>query len=118
MKTNRNSNSFDSLFGLDHTPSEEEIKFNLFIQSRRVGQFHQALKKIKNKSQNYQTSWVFNHPELLDEMLNDMLDDSLLMLDGLELDSETVDLSLQLVKNIRQSLDCVYQLLDEAPIDN
>ena len=113
MTTNSNSNSFDSRFNLNLPLDDEQVKFRLFVQARKISQLNRALRKIKTDPQDRQIGWMLNQPDLIDDMLNDLLDDSLLMLDGIELDPEAVDLSLQLMENIRQSLDQVHHLLHE-----
>ncbi len=100
-----------NLFELNENSSQ--VKFELFVQLRKVRQITQALDQAILKNQNQERHWLAENQELIDEFLSDLLDDSMLVLDGVQLDDEGIDLSLDLMHDIRLTLDLMQKVIYE-----
>lgn len=98
---------------------DQEVKFDLFVQSRRVKQISTALDKMFFDSQNANTLWLKQNQEFINELLEELLEESLLVLDGVKVDGESLDLSMKLVNDIYRSLAVVQQMTEaEASLLN
>jgi len=122
MKTNSNSKlnldlDFNKYFMMSGD-EDAEVKFSLFVQLRKIEQLNQALDKIALQSATEDQDWVLDHTEMLDDLLNELLDQAMLILDGVHLDKEGIDLSLRLMTDIRATLDRVHQLLYGSGFEN
>ncbi|MCC7570597.1 hypothetical protein KO465_04575 [Candidatus Micrarchaeota archaeon] len=91
---------------------DQEVKFDLFVQSRRVKQISIALDKIFFDYQNINTLWLKQNQEFISELLEELLEESLLVLDGVKIDGESLDLSMKLVSDIYRSLAVVQQMTE------
>ncbi len=122
MKTNSNSKlnldlDFNKYFMMSGD-EDAEVKFSLYVQLRKIEQLNQALDKIALQSATEDQDWVLDHTEMLDDLLNELLDQAMLILDGVHLDKEGIDLSLRLMTDIRATLDRVHQLLYGSGFEN
>lgn len=95
----------------DSAGETAEVKFDLYVQSRRVTQITQALEQVAFADQHSQSEWVIQYQVQINQLLNDLLEDSLLVLDGVQLDQESMHLSLELMADIRHALDMLEHLV-------
>jgi uncharacterized protein YhdP len=118
MKVKKHSDQF--LDQLDHFEQRnEEIKFDLFVQTRRVKQIYQALTSLLRQSFNsQQEDWLIDNKEIVDQLLDDLLDDSLLVLDGVQMDDESKNLSVELMTNIRETVTIINTLIKKDEVRN
>lgn len=98
---------------LNDKQQNQETKFDLFIQSRRVKQISSALDKIMFYSHNKEFLQMMQDQEFVSELLDELLDDSLLVLDGIQLDGETMDMSMKLMSDIKRAIDVLQQVVDD-----
>ncbi|MBD3250657.1 MAG: hypothetical protein GF381_03765 [Candidatus Pacebacteria bacterium] len=89
----------------------EEIKFDLFLQSRRVKQISSSLQQLSTKSKQEQLEWLSLNPDLVEQLMDTLLEDSMLALDGVTLDGESMNLSIELISDIRQTVGLVNSLM-------
>lgn len=88
----------------------EEIKFDLYVQSRRAKQLHKTLSSIAHRAESEQ-NWLEANQDLVEGSLDQLLRDSLLALDGIEIDRESIDLSLELISNIKSAVGLIQNLV-------
>lgn len=88
----------------------EEIKFDLYVQSRRARQLHKTLTNIAYRAESEQ-DWLEANQDLVEGLLDQLLRDSLLALDGIEIDRESIDLSLELISNIKSAVSLIQNLV-------
>ncbi len=91
----------------------QEVKFDLYVQLRKVKQITQALNQAALDQQVFEKEWLIQNQDVIESLLNDLLDDSLLVLDGVQLDAEGIDLSLNLMNDIDLTLNLVQRLVNE-----
>lgn len=100
------------LNSLSHKNSEnQETKFDLFVQSRRVRQITLALDVFIQNMNKSQPTWLIDNQDLVDGFLEELMNDSMLVLDGVELDAEGMELSMSLMDDIRRALSTVEQMI-------
>lgn len=98
---------------LSDTKENLETKFDLFVQSRRVKQISSALDKIMVRAQNKESLKMMQNQEFVNDLLDELLDDSLLVLDGVRLDGETMDMSMKLLSDIKRTIGVIQQAVDD-----
>ncbi len=89
---------------------DQEVKFDLYLQSRKVKQITAALDKIYFSSQGKEFKWLKQNPNFINELVDQLLNDSLVVLDGINLDGESIELSMKLMNDIKQALGVVQQI--------
>lgn len=117
MKFNRYQLS-PPILDTDSSVEQEEIKFDLFVQSRQVKEVIALLQQTMLQTKTGRQNWLRQNQEIVDELLNDLLDSSLLMIDGMKLDHESLNLSVELVTNIKEALTLMQHLVDQKPVLN
>lgn len=109
-------------FLLDLTEVNErnqEVKFDLYVQLRKIKQITQTLSQALVSRQTFEKDWLMQNQDVIESLLNDLLDDSLLVLDGVQLDAEGIDLSLNLMNDIDLTLNLMQRLVsDEESLEN
>jgi hypothetical protein len=109
-------------FLLDLTEVNErnqEVKFDLYVQLRKIKQITQTLSQALVSRQTFEKDWLMQNQDLIESLLNDLLDDSLLVLDGVQLDAEGINLSLNLMNDIDLTLNLMQRLVsDEESLEN
>jgi hypothetical protein len=109
-------------FLLDLTEVNErnqEVKFDLYVQLRKIKQITQTLSQALVSRQTFEKDWLMQNQDLIESLLNDLLDDSLLVLDGVQLDAEGIDLSLNLMNDIDLTLNLMQRLVsNEESLEN
>ncbi|MEA2056201.1 MAG: hypothetical protein U9O78_00580 [Patescibacteria group bacterium] len=118
MKANNNSNY--STHEISQVRQQnEELKFDLFVQLRKVKQISQALDQLINKNADLnRPSWFASNVEVVDQLLEDLLDDSMLVLDGVQFDEESKSLSFELMGDIKETLCIINTLIRKNKIEN
>jgi hypothetical protein len=90
------------------------VKFDLYLRLREVKQISQQLEKIAKKSELERSTFVEENKIFLESLMNLMLQDSNLSLEGIRLDQEAAELSMQLAMDIRQTLSMINHLFYET----
>jgi len=115
MKTKQNFGQIH-LTALHRNPHEDdqdkETKFDLYVQSRRVKQITYALDGFIQSISKTHPTWLIDNQDLVEEFLEELMDDSMLVLDGVELDAEGMELSVSLMSDIRRALSVIEQMVD------
>ena len=91
----------------------QETKFDLYVQSRRVKQISTALDRMAINSQQLESLNVIQDQEFVSDILDELLDDSILVLDGIQLDGESLDLSLKMMNNIKRAIGVLQQVASD-----
>jgi len=91
-------------------------KFNLFIKAREIDQITKSLHKLDFMSKAAKMSWARENEMIIEEMLEDFMDDSSLVLERQNLDGESLQLSMELVRSLRETSELLQNLLYEDQI--
>ncbi len=97
----------------DFDKFDQEVKFDLYLQFRRVKQITAALDKLCFGTESQDINWLQQNSEFINDLVEELLDGSLLVLDGVNLDKESFQLSLELMEQIKQALVRVQQITEE-----
>ena len=107
----RSSNSLLMNY-LDSSDRDQETKFDLYVQSRKVRQIAAALDQFTKTTSLVDSQWFLDDQAFISQLVDELLDDLLLVLDGVQLDSEAVELSVSLMSDIKRALSVVEQIAD------
>jgi hypothetical protein len=118
MKAKRRlaKDEFNHFFS-DNT-QDQETKFDLYVQSRKVRQITLALDQFTQSSLAEGSSWLLDDREFVGQLVDELLDDSLLALDGIQLDTEGVELSVSLISEVKKALSIVEQIFDSDLLED
>ncbi|PIR58840.1 MAG: hypothetical protein COU69_03510 [Candidatus Pacebacteria bacterium CG10_big_fil_rev_8_21_14_0_10_56_10] len=92
------------------TPSDA-VKFELFVKKRQVDQVATSLEQLMLLSESERLRWFSDSADHVAELLNSFVDDSMLALDGANLDQEALDLSLDLLNRLREVMMAINHIL-------
>ena len=87
--------------------SLSDVKVDLFTKIHAVNRLSDELQKLAMLSKKEQNYWLDHYQEYLSNILNDYLDDSAIVLDGIDSDRQMLDLSLEYISRLR---DVLYQV--------
>jgi hypothetical protein len=88
-------------------------KFQLFVKLREIKELTSLLQEVGLRSTAERQAWLLDNEPIIADMVNEFTDESLSKLQGIGTDRETVNLSVDLVTSLRQTL----LLLDSLMID-
>jgi len=90
---------------LDKTSNESgQIKFDLYRRQKEIREVANILQKLSSRGKSEQMEWLQENEDFVTEMAEDFVDDSLFKLDGVKLDNETVQLSVEVMTQLKETL--------------
>ncbi len=111
-KTNKRYQLLDNLDFQNPIAIEDQadIKFNLFLRSREMKQVVAYLEKIMLKKRADQDLFVSENKASIESLMKIFVDNSNLSLEGMQLDQESAELSMQLATDLRKSISLINAL--------
>lgn len=94
------------------TPSS--VKFGLYVKTHEMRQLESSLKQILLLPKNQREEWLNDHEEYVNELLDGFVSDSTVALDGLQLDQEAMQLSVEFVTSLRDVMNTLRGILEDA----
>lgn len=91
--------------------NQEDFKFKLFLRSREIKQVLGYLEKIMLKKKSERDVLINENREAIDSLVKSLIDDSNLTLEGMQMDQEIANLSMQLALDLRKSISLINALL-------
>lgn len=85
----------------------KHLKSDLFIRIHDLKGIHQQLEKLMLLPKHKRNEWVEENESVLQSMLETYIEDSIIAVDSLDQDKETLNLSLEYVSFLR---DVVYRV--------
>jgi hypothetical protein len=98
------------------TQEVAEAKFDLYVKAKEVRQISKSLRKIMTLPEERRREWVDQNEDMIADLMNSFMDDSVLAIDGLQLDEESMQLSVSLVTEMRSTLNMIHQMLDNEEL--
>lgn len=86
-----------------NAPSDQ-VRFDLYRKEKEIREIAQILKDLSTKGRDERRVWLQDNEDLVIELAEEFVDDSLYKLDGAQLDSETLELSVQVMTELRRTL--------------
>ncbi len=81
-----------------------KVRFDLYQRQQQIKEISQILKKLSAKGQTEQTEWLRENEEFVSELAENFVDESLFQLDGVKLDNKTLELSVQVMTELKETL--------------
>ncbi|MGD9129628.1 MAG: hypothetical protein PVJ09_04035 [Candidatus Woesebacteria bacterium] len=100
-----------SLLSLTQEVSADEVKFDLYIKAREIKQINEYLERIMLFSKKRKQAWLGENEEMINQLLDSIMEDSMMVMDGLEVDSESMELSVELMINLRNAVYTLRNLI-------
>ena len=94
-----------------HSSQRDAVKFDMYVKIRELQQIRDGLRKVVALSELDRKEWIINNETYLAEMMESVLHDTLGTIDGIQLDSEGLDLSVQLVSTMRDTMDVMQSIM-------
>lgn len=82
----------------------EQVKFDLYRKEKEIQEIFRILRGLSQKSADERRRWLRENEELVTDLAEEFVDDSLYKLDGAHMDSETLELSVQVMTSLREAL--------------
>lgn len=99
-----------------HSYTTSEIKFDLFLKAREIRELNQTLERIFLFNRKDRLGWVKENSDLINQLLDSLMQDAMLVIDGLNLDQESIILSVELMSNLRNALSTLRSLVKDKEI--
>lgn len=90
--------------------SDETVKFNLFVQLREMQDIARHLEKIMSLAGHQRETFIKENRPYLESLMPKLVENSNLSLEGMQLDAEAAQLSMQLAVQLRKSLSMINAL--------
>lgn len=91
-----------------HNPSNSSDKkmnkFDLYLKTREIDKIHDIIESVLEKSRSEQKYWFSENQEVIADMLDSFMLDSVSILDGVRLDPESMQLSVQLMEKLKSTM--------------
>lgn len=82
----------------------EQIRFDLYRKEKELKEISDILRGLSVKSSDERRLWLQENEDLVANMAEEFVDDSFYKLDGVQLDHETLELSVQVMTELRKTL--------------
>jgi len=93
------------------TRNNSEIAFDLYLKNREVMQINSSLRKILYWEKSKREVWLDDNEEVIDQLLDAFMQDSTMLLDGVKLQGESLQLSVELMTNLREAVTVIKSLV-------
>lgn len=88
------------------------IKFDIYVKLRELKQIGEGFKQLSGLPETDRISWLTEHESFLSEMMDSFLNETMGTIDGVALDSETLELSVELVSTMRDTMNIMHHVMD------
>ncbi|MBD3279760.1 MAG: hypothetical protein GF390_03545 [Candidatus Pacebacteria bacterium] len=95
----------------NHHDSPAAVKFALYLKTREILQINHQLQEVSLMDKKTRYQWLDQHEEMINQLLASFMDDSMLVMNGIELDREGMKMATQLMINLRDAINLVRSLL-------
>lgn len=96
----------------DENTSSAQIKFDLYKKEKEIREISRILRNLSLKSTDERRQWLQENEELVSDLAEEFVDESLYKLDGAQLDSETLELSVQVMTSLRETLGLFQAIIN------
>ena len=111
----KSNNRYQLLNNLDlPTPisieDSADLKFDLYLRSREMKQIVSYLEKVMLKQKSERDLFVAENKTFIDSLMKTFVDDSNLTLEGMQMDQESAQMSMQLAMDLRKFISLINAL--------
>ncbi|HCR81737.1 MAG TPA: hypothetical protein DIV47_04695 [Candidatus Pacebacteria bacterium] len=86
------------------TIENEQVRFELQRKEKEIREISRILQGLLMKSRDERRVWLQENEDLMINLAEEFVDESLYKLDGAQLDNETLELSVQVMTELRKTL--------------
>lgn len=86
------------------TSPNDQVRFDLHKKAEEIREITAILKDLSTKGRDERRHWLQENEDLVTGLAEDFVDDSLYSLDGVQLDSETLELSVEVMTELKKTL--------------
>lgn len=94
----------DPMLPQGFTSPSDQVRFDLYRKEKEIREISHILKDLSTKGRDERRRWLQENEDLVTDLAENFVDDSLYKLDGAQLDSETLELSVQVMTKLRETL--------------
>lgn len=111
----KNNNRYQLLNNLDLPnpvliEDSADLKFDLYLRSREMKQIVSHLEKVMLKNKSERELFVVENKVFIDSLMKTFVEDSNLTLEGMQMDQESAQMSMQLAMDVRKSISLINAL--------
>ena len=118
MKNNPHSSSGLWSFNLDtDIETTDQSKFDLYLKSRELRQLSEILRDVTHKPRSERLTWIRDNEPFINQMMENFADNSIDVLEGINMDFEAMRLSAELISNLRETTTMIRSLMEERGKD-
>lgn len=101
----------NSIAFVPQSSSPASLKFSLYVKTQEIKQIAENLERVLLMPRQERVDWVQEHQEMVQELLDSFVNDSVMALDGLQLDPEAMKLSVDFITNLRDAINTVQGIM-------
>ena len=101
----------DDLFSLLNSNSIPSLKSDLFLKINQIKGMLDELEKVMLLPKKKKDKWVNQNYAFLQELMDEYLDDSEMVFEGITLDSQSRELAVEYVTNLRDMITIMKSIL-------
>lgn len=90
------------------------LKFGLYVKTHEMKSLEETLQHVVVLSRSERQEWLLEHQDYVNDLLDSFISDSVLALDGLHLDSEAMELSIEFVTSLRDVMNMLRTIIDST----
>ncbi len=99
------------------SPGSDELAFDLFVKIREIQQITDSLKQVSLLPTSKRQAWIHDHEPIINDMMESFMQDTLLVMDGMQLDGETTKLSIELITSMRDAMNIIGSMFADRSSD-
>lgn len=96
---------------IEASQERDAVNFDMYVKIRELKQIGDGLRIIIALPEADKKNWIKDNEGYLAEMMESVLHDTLGTIDGMQLDSEGLELSVQLVSTMRDTMDVMQSIM-------
>ncbi len=97
----------------DDNNFQDQLKGLLFAKNRELQQIAEEFRKITLLPKEKRQEWVDKNSFFFEELMDAFMQDSMMALDGIEFDSQSKALSVELVSNLRDAMSSLRVIMHD-----
>lgn len=90
------------------------LKFGLYIKTHEMKSLETTLQQVVLMSRADRQDWLLEHQEFVNSILDSFISDSVMALDGLNLDGEAMELAMEFVTTLRDVMSMLRSIIDSS----
>jgi hypothetical protein len=90
------------------------LKFGLYVKTHEMKSLEESLQQVVLMPRPQRQEWLTEHQEFVNNLMDSFVTDSVIALDGLNLDSEAMELASEFVTTLRDVTNMIRSIIDTS----